>query len=184
MQNISGNVTILVNTGGSRNPCTNPPINEIEAIDAINTMNSYYFNGYRGAWHTEAACKIHEEWHYTEWKCASELYWPSIEVCIEQFTVPISLYANEADARAALIALGADAKINEFFNAAINYWGTLSDSGNDNPYATGQSVLNTATIYVQNLAATNGWTVPSGLTSASTTAPCYQPSTTLTLSCP
>jgi hypothetical protein len=185
VKKITGGVTIVVRTGGSRNPITSPPVDEPEADDAVTVMKGYYTRGSRGSWHTEAASKAHEEHHYTEWKCSAEHYWADVENCLEQFTVPFNAHANEASAVTALVALGANAKINAFTNAAKQYWFTLGDGPSDRPYAAGQLALNAAITFVQNLAATNGWVVPQGTDNPSPANPCYQPYTALVIApCP
>lgn len=175
VKKITGGANILVRTGGNRDPFVNPPVSEAEARDAVRVMKAYHTNGGRGAWHTEAASKNHEEHHYKEWKCSSEQYWPDTEACLEQFTVPYDAHATEASALAALRALGAAAKITSFRNKAHQYWFTLADNAGSRPYAAGQLALNAAIIHVQNLATAKGWTVPAGVNTPSDADPCYQP---------
>jgi hypothetical protein len=181
---ISGNVTITVATGGSRNPYTFPPVNQTEAVDAVSVMQGYYSRGGRGTWHTEAASKAHEEYHYSQLKCANEHYWPDVQLCLyNNFTVPLSSYNDKTSALAALMALDPDAKVTAMHDAAYSYVVSLGDSANTAPYAAGQSVLNSAIIYVQGIAATNSWSVPSGTTSVTVpSAPCTATYTTIT--CP
>jgi len=176
LASIEGGVSITINTGGSRNPNTNPPINQTEAQDAVNVMKAYYANGFRGTWHTPEASEAHEQYHYTEWKCSSDHYWPATETAIENLTVPWTSHSTEAAAITALRAGsgGADAKITAFTNASRTYWASLADNAGSRPYAAGQLTLNIAIVAVQNLAAANGWTVASGTNSPSTANPCYQ----------
>lgn len=177
VDSITGGADILVNTGGSRNPDTNPPRTEAEAKDAVNVMKAYYNNGYRGAWHTEAASKAHELYHYREWKCSSEYYWPATLKALESLSVPYKAHANAASALTALRAgaSGADAKLAAFTRAARTYWFTLGDGAKDRPYAAGQLELNNSIKRVQQLAKSKGWTVAQGVNRPSTAKPCYQP---------
>jgi len=110
---IHGCADIIVHTGGSRDPVVNPPAMETEAIDAVTVMKGYYNRGSRGAWHTEAASRAHEEYHYTEWSTTGDHYWPQTEAAIESITTTYHDHATEALAIAAMRsgANGADAKI-------------------------------------------------------------------------
>jgi hypothetical protein len=171
---ISGGVDITVHTGGSRDPNANPPTTEAEAAAAVTDMKGYYTRGSRGAWHTEAASKAHEEHHYREWKCSAEHYWAIAGPAIAGLTAPV---AGNADAAAAVTAMkpAADAKIASFKAAARSYWMTLSDSAGAKPYAAGQAVLNASITNVQALATAKHWVVPAGTTAtAGTEPPCYQ----------
>ena len=174
---IEGSVTILVNTGGSRDPGANPPTSQTEAADAVTVMQGYYMRGARGSWHTEAASRAHEEWHYSEWQCSGNNYWPATRTVLENMSVPYDSYSTPADAITAMRAgtAGADQKIASYRGITQQYWQTLCDMGGCNPFAAGQLVLNGSIVNVQNLAATNQWTVPSGVTNATMTTPCYQP---------
>lgn len=175
VESVTGGVDITVRTGGSRDPFANPPISQIEAVDAVTVMKDYYTRGSRGSWHTEAASKSHEEYHYSEWKCSSDHYWSATETALENLTVPYDT-SNKAVAIAALRSgtTGADAKMINFKTIARQYWFTLSDGPSSRPYAAGQLTLNAAIIFVQNLAVTNGWTVPPGTNNPSTANPCYE----------
>ncbi len=174
---IHGGVDITVHTGGSRCPIANPPTTEAEAVDAVTVMKGYYDRGSRGAWHTEAASRAHEEYHYMEWSSIGDHYWPQTEAAIESITTTYHDHATEALAIAAMRcgANGADAKIAAHNAVCRTYWFTLGDSAGDRPYAAGQLSLNAAIISVQNLAAANGWVVPQGVDTPSTADPCYQP---------
>ncbi|HHJ18439.1 MAG TPA: hypothetical protein ENJ84_01190 [Gammaproteobacteria bacterium] len=177
IDSIKGGVDIDVYTGGSRDPVTTPPTTEAEAQNAVNVMKGYYARGNRGAWHTEAASRAHEEYHYREWKCSAEHYWPTAKTALESLTVSRATHATEATAIASLRAgaNGADSKLQAFRNVAHNYWFTLADNASSRPYAAGQLVLNKAIRQVQRLASRNGWTVPRGVDRPSTATPCYQP---------
>ena len=174
VKKITGDVTIVAHLGGSRDPIGNPPTTEAEAQDAVKEMKAYYSSG-RGDWHTEAATAAHEGHHYSEWQCAGDHYWPSVELCIEKLTVPYASYTTAASALPALRAAGADTMLADFKQKAHDYWFTLSDKVGSRPYAAGQLVLNSAIISVQNLAAMKGWTVPAGVSTPSAAIPCYQP---------
>jgi hypothetical protein len=174
VKKITGSVKIVVKTGGSRDPTTNPPANQADAVAAVTIMKAYYTRGSRGSWHTEAASADHELHHYSEWKCASERYWPTTENCLEQFSVPYDTNPDEASAIASLTALGASVKVSNFKAAARRYWFTLGDGASDRPYAAGQLTLNNAITFVQALAAANRWVVPAGVDLPSAANPCYR----------
>ena len=174
---IEGGVDIHVRTGGSRDSVAVPPVSEAEAKSAVTDMKGYYARGSRGAWHTEAASRKHEEHHEREWKCSAEHYWPAVLSVIGGMSVPLPAHANEAGAIAAMRAgpTGADAKIAALSAIVRSYWFTLSDGPSSRPYAAGQLVLNDAVRSVQQLAAGNGWAVTPGTDSPSPEPPCYQP---------
>jgi hypothetical protein len=177
VDSIRGSVDIHVHTGGSRDPFALPPTTQAEASGAVTDMKGYYARGNRGAWHTEAASKAHEEHHYREWKCSSEHYWPAAKASIESLTVPLAAHPNEGSAIAAMRAgaSGADSKIKAFHDAARAYWFMLSDSAGGRPYAAGQRVLNQAVRHVQDLAQGKGWAVPGGTDDPDPEPPCYLP---------
>lgn len=177
VDSIKGGADIHVRTGGSRNPISNPPTTEPEAQTAVTTMKGYYARGSRGAWHTEAASRKHEEHHYREWKCSGNHYWPATRTAIHTLTSPLASHPNAAAAVTAMRggASGADAKIQAFRNIAHRYWFTLADNASSRPYAAGQRALNPAIRHVQGLAAGKGWTVDQGTDSPSPEPPCYQP---------
>jgi hypothetical protein len=174
---IEGGVDITVHTGGSRDPVAAPPVSQAEAQDAVTIMKGYYARGSRGAWHTEAASRRHEEHHEREWKCSAEHYWPAVQKAIEAMTVPLAAHPDEASAIGAMRAgpTGADAKITALSAIARAYWFTLSDAAASRPYAAGQQTLNNAVRNVQGLAASKGWVVPQGTESPDPEPPCYQP---------
>lgn len=158
---ITGVANIIIDTGGSTDPIVNPPTNQAQADSAIIDMMGYYTRG-RGAWHTAAATKEHEDYHYKQLKCAAEHYWTLVEACLEQFTVPLSSYTTDASALTALKAYNAKARINQMKLASQLYAFNLGDSPGDPPYIAGQLILNNAISSVQTLAAAKGWTVTSG----------------------
>jgi hypothetical protein len=174
---IEGGVDISVHTGGSRDPFALPPTTAAEANAAVVDMKGYYARGGRGAWHTEAASKAHEEHHFREWKCAREHYWGPTKGALESITVPLAAHASEGAAITAMRAgpAGADAKVVAFQAITRRYWMSLSDSAGGRPYAAGQRVLNRAVRHVQDLARSKGWAVPAGTTDPNTEPPCYQP---------
>jgi hypothetical protein len=173
---IQGGVDIVAHTGGSRDPMANPPTTEAEARDAVNTMKAYYTGG-RGSWHTEAATKDHELWHYKEWKGSAEHYWPTALSAIEKLSAPVAAQPTDAGAITAMRggAKGADAIVKSFYDVAQAYWFTLSDQPGSRPYAAGQLTLNSAIEFVQDLASSRGWNVPQGINKPSLDDPCYQP---------
>ena len=175
---IIGDGAITVYTGGSRDPFSNLPISEIEAQDAVNVMKSYHTNGFRGDWHTEAASRAHEEYHYDEWQCSSEHYWSITETAIENITAPYDEFPSEPTA--ILIMRigtdGADAKIFPFFSISRVYTDLLCDMAGCEPrkaFSAGQLELNAAIQFVQNLAVEKGWTVDQSIDTPSTENPCY-----------
>jgi hypothetical protein len=177
VDSIEGGVDINVHTGGSRDPFAAPPTTEAEAAGAVTDMKGYYARGGRGAWHTEAASRAHEDHHYREWKCSCEHYWPAAKRDIQSLTVPLAAHANEGSAIAAMRAgpTGADSKIKAFHDAAHAYWFILSDGASARPYAAGQRVLNQAVRHVQDLAQGKNWVVAQGTDDPSPEPPCYQP---------
>jgi len=181
IQSITGTINIIVDTGGSRNPNTYPPINQTEANDAVTVMKAYYMNG-RGSWHTEAASRAHEEYHLAQIECVVEIYYAAEANCINNITVPLNNYSNSASALAALLSLWGDQSLNGLNTDAYSYVLTLGDSPGDSPYAVGQIALNPSIIGVQNLATSKSWTVPAGTTTPSYTAACPQSTTRTT--CP
>ena len=174
---IEGGVDINVHTGGSRDPVAAPPDSQDKARDAVTVMKGYYARGSRGAWHTEAASRRHEEHHEREWKGSAEHYWPVARNAIEAMTVPLASHGDEASAVTAMRAGagGADAKIAELSTVARAYWFTLADDAASRPYAAGQLRLNDAIRNVQRLAAGKHWVVPQGTDSPDPEPPCYQP---------
>jgi len=170
---ITGGVDIAIHTGGSRDPDANPPTSQAEAQDAVTTMKGYFTRGSRGSWHTAAASIAHEGFHYREWQCSSEHYWPAGQTAIENLTVPLASAANAAAAVAAMKA-SADTQVADFRNKAKTYWDSLPDNAGARPYAAGQLVLNQAIQRVQQLAATKGWTVPQGVDTPNPEPPCFK----------
>jgi hypothetical protein len=170
---INGNATLAIATAGSTDPSTNPPTTEADADAAIIDMQGYLARGGRGLWQTVAATKAHEEYHYSELKCASEHYWPDLQQCFyNNFKVPFTSYTDKESAKAALLALNPYAKLNEMNFDAHAYAVRMGDGPNDPPLQRGQEVLNQAIIAVQALATTNHWTVTSGTTTVNVPAPC------------
>lgn len=177
VKEIHGSVDITVKTGGSRDPIANPPTTEAEAQAAVTDMKGYYARGSRGSWHTEAASKTHEQYHYREWRETADHYWPTAETALEKIETTYHDHTTEADAIAAMRAgaSGADTKIVDFKDVCRRYWMTLGDSAGDRPYAAGQNTLNTAVQSVQDLATIKGWVVEQGVVTPSVSTPCYQP---------
>lgn len=165
---ISGGATIEAHTGGSKNAITNPPTTQAEAAEAVTDMKEYYKLG-RGSWHTEAATKAHEVYHYREWKESCNHYWPQCRAAIEKLSAP-----NDKTGEAAIRA-SADTLVDGFKAKSRAYWMTLGDEPGDRPYAAGQLTLNTAIKSVQTLADTKKWTVPQGVDTPSMADPTYQP---------
>ena len=174
---ITGGATIHVRTGASRDPFNNPPVSEAEAQNAITVMKGYYVRGLRGAWHTEAASRAHEKYHYEEWQCSGNHYWPVARTAIEDISISKSTQPTKAGAVTSMRsgASGADAVLAGFRQVSHDYWFTLDDNAQSRPYAAGQQALNPAVRHVQNLASANGWSVPQGIDTPSKANPCYQP---------
>jgi hypothetical protein len=170
----SGGATTTVHTGGSENPIDNPPTAEAKAQDAVKVMKGYYNRGSRGSWHTEAASKDHELYHYREWQETCNHYWPTCRTAIENLTVSKDTQPDKGPAITDL-KKQADSKVSGFAAKARDYWFTLGDGAGDRPYAAGQQTLNAAIKSVQTLAGTKKWTVEQGTDSPSTDTPCYQP---------
>lgn len=174
VKRVTGDITITVNYGGSRNADTNPPNSQAEASDAVTVMKGYYARGLRGSWHTADASLAHEKHHYDEWQCSSNHYWPDTEICLEKVTVPYSNHATEADAINEMKRTSANMLINNFKIKAHNYWFTLPDNASSRPYAAGQLTLNTTITNVQTLAASKGWSVPAGVNTPNAANPCFK----------
>jgi len=173
---IHGGIDILVRTGGYRNPLTNPPTTEAEAVDAVTKMKAYYARGSVSGWHITSASRTHENYHYTEWSLTGSHYWPSTETAIEEITTTYHDHATEASAITAMRSggTGSDSKVTAYKSICWSYWDTLADAAGSRPYAAGQLALNPAIQIVQALAATNGWTVPQGVDTPSIANPCYK----------
>lgn len=174
VKSIKGGATVTVNTGGSRDPIANPPVNEPDAKDAVDDMKGYYARGARGNWHTEAASKKHEMFHYREWQQTANHYWPLCRRAITKLSTP-KAGTNKAAAQTAL-ELQADLLIQGFATICRQYWFTLGDGAGDRPYAAGQRELNNAVRSVQSLARSQRWrSVAKGTVNPPLGAPCYQP---------
>lgn len=171
---VSGGATIKVNYGGSINPISSPPGSEKDAHDAVDDMKGYYKRGSRGDWHTEAASKDHELYHYREWKESSEHYWPACQKALEELTVSKSEEEDQSKARDKL-KVAADKIVKKYKDVSRAYWMTLGDGAEDRPYAAGQLTLNDAIKSVQTLAVEKEWTVALGVDTHSTANPCYKP---------
>lgn len=167
---ISGGATVKVYTGGSRNAISSPPTSEGQAEEAVTNMKAYYNRGSRGDWHTEAASKSHELYHYREWKESCNHYWPTCRTAIEALSIPVATSGSEAT-----IESQANALVDGFKSKSWDYWMTLGDGAGDRPYAAGQLTLNRAVESVQKLAGRKSWTVTQGVDTPSTANPTYQP---------
>lgn len=175
VESIEGGADIVIKTGGSRNADTNPPISEAEARDAVTEMKGYYNNG-RGSWHTAAATRAHEDYHYVqEWQTICEHYWPKCEEAVEKLETTYHDHATEAAAVAKMIGgvSGAAKLVVDYKKVCRDYWMKLSDAKGSRPYAAGQKGLNPTIQNVQTLAARNGWNVPAGVDTPSDADPCY-----------
>jgi hypothetical protein len=174
---VTGGADVTVNAGGSRDPVASPPTTEAEASTAVTVMKGYYARGSRGAWHTEAASRSHEEHHNAEWQCTSDDYWRTARWRINQLTAPVATNPDVAAATTTMRAgpAGADAIMAGFRKVARTYWFMLPDNASSRPYAAGQKTLNNAVRSVQTLAAARGWIVPQGTDAPNSATPCFLP---------
>lgn len=179
---VYGHVYTRIRTGGSRDPSVYPPQTESEAIEAITSMKNYLTEK-RGLWHTVAATKAHEAYHYEEYKAFNSYYWPLVAACINKIAVPAS-GNNVADMDLAQSQLLQVLSIFDGITEAQEDITKLSDVPGERPYQAGQAVLNQTIIAVQQLAASKGWTVPQGITPvpSNISVPPFQP--TFTFNCP
>lgn len=168
VKKIIGGVDIAVHMGGFTEP--NPGVNittEAQARAAIQDMLlESSSSGPATTWATEAAIKAHEVWHYDEWKCSCDHYWPDTEEAIEKLTVKYSDHISDESSAIQAIKTksgGADSKILAFKDKARDYWFLLGDSPGDRPYRRGGEVLNQSINQVRDYATRQGWTVPTGL---------------------
>jgi hypothetical protein len=174
VSSVTGGATITVKTGGSTNPITDTPETEVKSKEAVKVMKGYHKLGRRGKWHTEAASKDHELYHYKEWKETCNHYWPTAQKAIEELTVSKSEESEQSKARTKL-ETAADKIVKKFKDVSWAYWFTLGDGAGDRPYAAGQLKLNEAIEYVQEIAEWLDWTVEEGVNTPNTANPCYQP---------
>lgn len=177
VKKVEGGTSIVIHTGGYRNPSTSPPVSQTEAIAANTVMNAYYNNG-KGSWHTSGASQAHENHHNAEWTCTGNHYWGPTETAVETLRASYTTYNTEAAAITQMRTTsgGANAKMTAFRSVSDTYFASLSDVPGSRPYAAGQLVLNGEITTIIALAATSGWTGVPGVANASpnATPPCYQ----------
>lgn len=161
----------------SRDPFLNPPVNEQEAIDAVNEMNAYQDRGKVGAWHTSAASLAHEEHHRRELEDAYKFYWKELDIQgeLERNTIPC--FGMSMDNAIHYMEQFAISSARELYDKVVAYILRLPDESNSRPYCAGQEVLNEATAHVIRLADTMGWSnVPRVITKPGTIEPpCFLP---------
>jgi hypothetical protein len=164
----SGTGSIVIGTGGYRDPLTNPPVNQAEAQDAVTKMAGYQARGSVLGWHTQAASLAHEHYHEDNWKCVADREWPGFCDRICTLSVPQSQYPTEQQAIAAMQGSANTMRV-QYLQAVIA--GLACDTANCPPYCAGQNTLNGAITFVLGLAATNGWTVTGGPTTPCSFSP-------------
>ncbi len=174
IKSITGGGYAEIRMANLRDAFISPPSWPAEAQDAVIKMKGQFERGAAQGWHTEAASKAHENYHYLEWKAAAEYYWPIVAACINAIKVPKS--GNRYNDEALLRAKVRDIQ-SVFENLLNNYKNSLDDGPRARPYAAGQMELNKAIRYVQQLASQHGWQVEQGVTNPNVdlSRPAYLP---------
>lgn len=174
-----GKTIIKIYKKGFRDADMNPPVNEVEAIDAVNTMNNYRIDG-AGLWHTLGASRAHENYHRMQWMDASNFYWEDSRI---QETVEAVSFSNESHTEGEATSLINDkvAWIRDSFNALTRvYISMLPDrpgNAESRAYRAGQFELNRVTARIEDEARSKNWTqVPWDLASTGDfSKPCHLP---------
>ena len=160
------------------NPYIDPPLNEEEAIEAVNEMNGYQTRGRVGTWHTPEASLAHEEHHRRQWEDAYKFYWKDskIQEMLEKQTLSCD-EEPEMDKAVDSMQKVANEMALDLWKETSDYVLALPDRANDRPYCAGQEVLNEATAHVIRLADAMGWSnVPRFITKPGTIEPpCFLP---------
>ena len=160
------------------NPYVDLPLNEEEAVEAVNEMNGYQARGRVGTWHTPQASLAHEEHHRRQWEDAYKFYWKDskIQEMLEKQTISCDKEPNMDKAVKFMQALANEMAL-DLWTETSAYVLALPDDANDRPYCAGQEVLNEATAYVIRLADAMGWNnVPRFITKPGTIEPpCFMP---------
>ena len=177
---VLGSSLINIYTGGYRNADASLPTNAMEAVDAVIEMNNYLFVS-RGRWHTPGASLVHENFHKTQWRDASEYYWEEmgLQAAIEAIGVSMDECSDEGSATRKIEA-EIESLIKGFNTLVRAYKKRLPDlPGVDNnyPYRAGQAELNKTTRIIQMLAQSNHWVgVPTNVTEPGNYyPPCFLP---------
>ena len=168
---------IMIYQDYSRDPFLNPPVNEQEAVDAVNEMNGYQDRGKVGAWHTSAASLAHEEHHCRELEDAYKFYWKELDIQGELERNAIPCFGMNMDNAIHYMEQFAISSARDLYDKVVDYILRLPDKSNSRPYCAGQEVLNEATAHVIRLADTMGWSnVPRVITKPGTIEPpCFLP---------
>ena len=175
---VSAGAKLTMYEGIYVNPYVDPPLNEEEAVEAVNEMNGYQARGRVGTWHTPQASLAHEEHHRRQWEDAYKFYWKDskIQEMLEKQTISCDKEPNMDKAVKFMQALANEMAL-DLWTETSAYVLALPDDANDRPYCAGQEVLNEATAYVIRLADAMGWNnVPRFITKPGTIEPpCFMP---------
>lgn len=172
-----GKSIIRIFTKGFRHADSNPPVNETEAVEAVNIMNNYRLTG-KGSWHTLTASRIHENYHRTQWMDASNFYWEDSEIqqTVEGVNYPSEIYEEK---EAALLIKNRVDKIRDNFNnlvrAYIHLLPDMPGDGQSRAFRAGQFELNRVTARIQDEAKRKNWTKVSQILAdvGDTSKPCH-----------
>ncbi len=155
-----GKTLIRLYKGGFQDADKESPPDEIEASIAVLSMNAYRMHG-KGLWHTLGASRTHENYHRTQWMDSSNFYWDEMEIQATVEGVSYSSETLEEGEATLLIKIRVD-QIRDNFNDLVNtYNDLLPDIYGDlesRAYRAGQSVLNQATVKIQEEARRKNWT--------------------------
>ena len=175
---VSAGAELKVYQGSYIDPYFNPPLNEEEAIEAVNEMNGYQARGRVGTWHTTQASLAHEEHHRRQWEDAYNFYWKEskIQEMLEKETLSCDEEPDMDKAVKSMQSLANEMAL-DLWTETSAYVLALPDQANDRPYCAGQEVLNEATAHVIRLADAMGWSnVPRFITKPGTIEPpCFMP---------
>ena len=175
---VSAGAELKVYQGSYIDPYFNPPLNEEEAIEAVNEMNGYQARGRVGTWHTTQASLAHEEHHRRQWEDAYNFYWKEskIQEMLEKETLSCDEEPDMNKAVKSMQSLANEMAL-DLWTETSTYVLALPDQANDRPYCAGQEVLNEATAHVIRLADAMGWSnVPRFITKPGTIEPpCFMP---------
>ena len=175
---VSAGAELKVYQGSYIDPYFDPPLNEEEAIEAVNEMNGYQARGRVGTWHTPQASLAHEEHHRRQWEDAYNFYWKEskIQEMLEKETFSCDEEPDMDKAVQFMQSLANEMAL-DLWKETSDYVLALPDLANDRPYCAGQEVLNEATAHVIRLADAMGWSnVPRFITKPGTIEPpCFMP---------
>ena len=175
---VSAGAKLTMYEGIYVNPYVDPPLNEEEAVEAVNEMNGYQARGRVGTWHTPQASLAHEEHHRRQWEDAYKFYWKHLKLQekLEEKTLSCDKVKDMETAIAAMDLTAVNASIN-FMTEVIAYIKKLPDNPGDRPYCAGQKVLNNTTRKLIRVAEIKGWSkVPTNVTEPGIIEPpCFLP---------